>query len=290
MGVSERHLFDQGERFMSTTRRTFLRSTGLAAAVIGFTRTGALAANADDPWPDLARDAFNKRLIIDGTGVLTLEMPYRAEDASIVPVTIRSVLAPGDERRVKAFTLVIDQNPAPVAATFALGPKSGVSSIATRVRVDSYTNIHAVAELDDGKLYVVATYVKASGGCSAPATKNADEAIASLGQMRLRQFSGTDAASASRPREAQIMVHHPNNSGLQMDQVTRLYVPAFFVQDLKVWQGDDLVFAMDGGISISEDPNIRFTYTPNGATTLRAEARDTENHVFKGEWPVQAQM
>jgi sulfur-oxidizing protein SoxY len=273
---------------MSATRRTFLRSAGIAATVIGVARTGTLAANADDPWPDLARDAFNKRPLLDGTGVLTVEMPYRAEDASIVPVTIRSALAPGDGRRVKAFTLVIDQNPAPVAATFALGPSSGVSSIATRVRVDSYTNVHAVAELDDGNLYVVATYVKASGGCSAPAAKNADEAVANLGQMRLRQFPATDAASASRPREAQIMVRHPNNSGLQMDQVTRLYVPAFFIQDLKVWQNDDLVFAMDGGISISEDPNIRFTYTPNGAATLRAEARDTENHVFRSEWPVQA--
>ena len=289
MGVGER-LFGQGDRFMSATRRTFLRSTGLAAAVVGFARTGPLAATAEDPWPDLARDAFNKHLLVDGTGILTLDMPYRAEDAAIVPVTIRSALAPGDTRRVKSFTLVIDQNPAPVAGTFALGPNSGVSSIATRVRIDSYTNVHAVAELDDGKLYMVATYVKASGGCSAPAAKNADEAIASLGQMRLRQFPATDAAPASRPREAQIMVRHPNNSGLQMDQVTRLYVPAFFIQDLKVWQGDDLVFAMDGGISISEDPSIRFTYTPNGATTLRAEARDTENHVFKGEWPVQAQM
>ena len=184
---------------MSATRRTFLRSTGLAAAAIGFARTGTLAATVDDPWPDLARDAFNKRPLNDGTGVLTLEMPIRAEDASIVPVTIRSALAPGDERRVKAFTLVIDQNPAPVAATFALGPNSGVASIATRVRVDSYTNVHAVAELDDGKLYMVATYVKASGGCSAPAAKNADEAIASLGQMRLRQFPATDAASGEPP-------------------------------------------------------------------------------------------
>jgi sulfur-oxidizing protein SoxY len=289
MGVSERHLFGQGDRFMSATRRTFLRSTGLAAAVVGFARSGTLAATADDPWPDLARDAFNKHLLVDGTGILTLDMPYRAEDAAIVPVTIRSALAPGDTRRVKSFTLVIDQNPAPVAGTFALGPNSGVSSIATRVRIDSYTNVHAVAELDDGKLYVVATYVKASGGCSAPAAKNADEAVASLGQMRLRQFPATDPAPASRPREAQIMVRHPNNSGLQMDQVTRLYVPAFFVQDLKVWQDDDLVFAMDGGISISEDPNIRFTYTPNGARTLRAEARDTENHVFRNEWRVQAQ-
>jgi sulfur-oxidizing protein SoxY len=139
---------------MPATRRQFMTSAGLTAAMIGVAGRGALAESTDDPWPDLARDAFNKRLIVDGTGVVTVEMPYRAEDASIVPVTIRNTLSPGDQRRVKAFTLVIDQNPAPVAATFALGPNSGVSSIATRVRVDAYTNVHAVAELDDGKLYV----------------------------------------------------------------------------------------------------------------------------------------
>jgi sulfur-oxidizing protein SoxY len=63
-------------------------------------------------------------------------------------------------------------------------------------------------------------------------------------------------------------------------------VPAFFVRDLKVWQGDDLVLALDGGISISENPSIRFTYRPNGAKTMRVEATDTDDHVSKGEWPV----
>src|SRR5262245_21748405 len=58
-----------------------------------------------DPWPDLARDAFNGRPMADGTGVLAIEMPYRAEDAAIVPVTLRLTLPPEDTRRVKAITL-----------------------------------------------------------------------------------------------------------------------------------------------------------------------------------------
>jgi sulfur-oxidizing protein SoxY len=72
-----------------------------------------------------------------------------------------------------------------------------------------------------------------------------------------------------------------------MDQVTRLYTPVSFVRELRIWQGDDLVLAMDGGISISEDPNIRFDYAPNGAAAFRAEAVDTDDHVFVGEWPVE---
>ncbi len=45
---------------------------------------------------------------------------------------------------------------------------------------------------------------------------------------------------------------------------------------------------MDGGIPISENPNIRFSYVPNGASTFRVEAQDTEGQVFKAEWPVEA--
>jgi sulfur-oxidizing protein SoxY len=44
---------------------------------------------------------------------------------------------------------------------------------------------------------------------------------------------------------------------------------------------------MEGGISISEDPNIRFTYVSNGAKQLRAEAKDTEGRVFQREWKVE---
>lgn len=281
-----------GAATMSRTSVGILIIAAIAAIAVNAVagRVAFAAEAAADPWPGLVQDVFKGRPLEDGNGVLALDVPNRAEDAAIVPLTVRATLPAGDARRVKAITVVIDQNPAPVAATFELGPHAGTSSISTRVRIDSYTNVHAVAELSDGKLYAVAAYVKASGGCSAPALKNADEAKASLGQMKFRQFVNSGEAPTGLMREAQIMLRHPNNSGLQMDQVTRLYVPAFFVRELRIWQGDDLVLFMDGGISISEDPNIRFNYLPSGAKTFRAEAIDTENHVFTGTWPVDPQM
>lgn len=244
------------------------------------------AAEPHDPWPGLVQDIFKSRPIQDGSGVIAVEMPYRAEDAAIVPVTLRSKLSPDDKRRMLAVTLVIDQNPAPMAARFELGPDANVTEISTRVRVNSYTDVHAVAELSDGQLYMVKTFVKASGGCAAPAAKNADEAKARLGQMRYRQFARSGQGPAGA-REAQIMVGHPNNSGLQMDQLTQLYIPAFFVNEVRLWQDDSLVLAMEGGISLSEDPNIRFTYAPNGAKRFRAEARDTDGHIFRNEWKIE---
>jgi sulfur-oxidizing protein SoxY len=222
-----------------------------------------------------------------GAGVLAVEMPARAEDASLVPVTLRSKLSPADTRRIKTITLVIDKNPAPMAAKFTFGQDANVTAISTRVRVNNYTDVHAVAELTDGQLYVTKVYVKASGGCSAPAAKNPEEAKAHIGQMRYRQFAQSSDGAMSGAREAQVMIGHPNNSGLQMDQLTQLYIPAFFIDDLKLSQDGSLVLAMEGGISISEDPNIRFTYVPNGAKHFEAVAKDTQGHLFQHEWPVE---
>ena len=260
--------------------------TGLLSGLIAACPLPAASTDGYDPWPGLVQDIFSNRPMNDGSDVIAIEMPSRAEDAAIVPVTLRTKLAPTDSRRVLAITLVVDQNPSPMAAKFELGPDAHVSEISTRVRVNNYTDVHAVAELSDGKLYMTKTFVKASGGCSAPAAKNADEAKNRLGQMKLRQFARSDQGSADRSRETQIMIGHPNNSGLQMDQATQLYIPAFFINELRLWQEDSPVLAMEGGISISEDPNIRFTYVSNGAKHFRAEAKDTSGHVFRNEWKI----
>jgi len=43
------------------------------------------------------------------------------------------------------------------------------------------------------------------------------------------------------------------------------------------------VFTLTGGISISEDPNIRFTYAPgNPDDVIEVTASDTDNRTMKG--------
>ena len=118
-------------------------------------------------------------------------------------------------------------------------------------------------------------FVRAAGGCSAPASKDAAAALAALGQMKVRWYEGEGGASGRR--EAQVMLRHPNYSGLQRDQMTQLYIPPHFVDTLEVRQGDELLFAMSGGISISEDPTFRFAYEDAGAGEL-----DGQRHRHRG--------
>ncbi|WP_202913297.1 quinoprotein dehydrogenase-associated SoxYZ-like carrier [Acuticoccus sediminis] len=268
-----------------------LRQGTLAAALVAGTLAGgaALAAESDGTaWSDIRGSLFGDTAMKDD-GLIAIEAPYRAEDAAIVPVTIRTDVPQGDPRHVAKITLVIDENPAPVAATFTLGEGANVTAIATRVRINAYTPVHVVAELSDGSLHVAETYVKASGGCAAPMAKDQDVADANIGKMKMRWFGRplTDIDATPDPihATAQLMIRHPNNSGLQMDQVTRFYIPAHFVSNVTIRQGNALVLTMEGGISISEDPNFRFAFVSNGEP-LVVEATDTEGNDFGQTFPV----
>lgn len=241
--------------------------------------TFALAQTGDDPWPGLRKDLFQNREILAEDGAVLLEAPARADDAALVPLTVRMPAAVSGP--VKKLYLVIDKNPAPVAATFEFGEAAGSGErvLSTRVRIDMYSNVRAVIETADGRLHMTSRFVKAAGGCSAPALKDMDQAIASIGKMQLRTF---EAASTPVPaREAQLMIRHPNYSGLQMNQLTGLYIPAKFVSEIAVKRGPELVFRMEGGISLSEDPNIRFTYQGSATQGLEVTAKDTDGKVFE---------
>jgi sulfur-oxidizing protein SoxY len=267
-----------------------IRKVAIVCSVAVIQLGPAGTADAEDVWSELKGDLFGDRSIQDGADWLRIEAPYRAEDAALVPIDIIALHPQDDGHFIKTITLVIDQNPAPVAAVFHFGPNSGSASLSTRVRVNAYTDVRAIAETGDGDLYMASRFVKAAGGCSAPALKDPDAAMANLGKMKLRQFDskpeGETAEDTAGIREAQLMIRHPNYSGLQMDQITRYYIPARFVHDIEIRQGDDVIMSVDGAISLSEDPTIRFHFQPNGSGQLTATVKDTEGAEFTETWSI----
>jgi sulfur-oxidizing protein SoxY len=240
-------------------------------------------AGSEKIWAALKGDVLGDRPILLDTGLIRIEAPKRAQDAALVPVDI--YIDPAKAAGVKKVTMVIDVNPAPVAATFQIGKDAGVTHLSTRVRVNDYSWLRVIAETDSGELHMSQTFVKASGGCSAPAVKNSKDALASMGQMKLRQFVPPAEETMTKAQELQLMIRHPNNSGLQRDPLTQYFIPAHFVQNLSILQGDRLILAMEGGISISEDPNFRFDFAAHGTDDIRVEAVDTDGKVFTDKWP-----
>jgi sulfur-oxidizing protein SoxY len=254
---------------------------GLLSAVTG---VSAQIISGDNPegsviWQKVRTSLFQSRAIITaGKDVMSLEVPVRAEDAAIVPVAIRAGFTQTPTRYIDKVYLIIDNNPSPIAAIFQFTPLSGRADIETRVRIDQYTHVRAIAETNDGKLYMTTHFVKAAGGCSAPPGKDAQAALASLGRMKFRVDNN---AAANQPVLAQLMISHPNNSGLVMDQVSRLFAPAHFVRQVRVSYDGQLVMSADVDFSISENPNFRFYFQPHGNGELKAELVDSNELQFE---------
>ncbi len=174
---------------------------------------------------------------------MSLEAPANTPDPAATPLTLR--FADDDHRRIKRVRVFIDNNPSPLVATvdFASVP---VTEIDMRVRIDRFTSVRAIAETADGGLEMRSTWVKASGGCSAPPSASSP---GELGEIRVR----TSADSKS----VQIGIRHPNASGFQIDPRTGDPIPAHYIAHIRVSAGGGVLVDADTGISLSENPALR---------------------------------
>lgn len=240
----------------------------------------------DDPdaspiWRKVRVSLFQDRPITtDSTDVVALESPPRAEDAAVVPIAIRARFDQSEARYIQRLYLVVDRNPSPISAIFNLTPLSGRADIETRIRVEDFSFIRAVAELNDGSLHMATRFIKASGGCSAPAGRDMAQAMANLGRWRMRVEGQPEAG---RPAMAQLMISHPNEAGLAMDQVSRTYATPHFVRQIEVTYGGKPVLSADIDFSISENPNFRFYFTPRDKDgQLAVHFVDNQDLAFEG--------
>lgn len=230
-------------------------------------------------WKQLQESIFPHKTVLDSGGLITVDAPPRALDAALVPVELHISGA----KPVKSVYLIIDDNPAPLAAHFVFGPKSDPRDLKLRVRVNAYTNIHAIAETQDGELHAASKFVKAAGGCSAPAGPDDAAALADLGRMKLRLLGDFNAG---KPMQAQLMIRHPNFNGMQMNQLTRFYTPARFIRTIDATYDGAQVFHLDADISLSTDPVITFGFVPHGKGQMKVVAQDSNNTVFANSFDV----
>ncbi|MEJ8822822.1 quinoprotein dehydrogenase-associated SoxYZ-like carrier [Variovorax humicola] len=277
-------------RFKTLSRRAVGYCAPLFIALLSIVplgmgqNTAAQIKTADNPdaspiWKKVRVSLFQSRPIAAASDdVISLVVPVRAEDAAVVPIAIKTRMRQTHARYIDKVYLIIDNNPSPISAIFRFTPQSGRADIETRVRVDEYTHIRAIAETNDGKLQMATAFVKASGGCSAPPGKDAEAALKTLGRMKL---SVEGHADSDQPQLAQLMISHPNNSGLALDQVTRLYTPPHFVRQVDITYAGQPVMSADVDFSISENPNFRFYFVPRGDGELKAEVVDSHDLRFE---------
>lgn len=254
----------------------------LVALASGSAHAGEGSSSA---WESIKRELIGTANVQENSDFLVIDAPEKAEDSAVVPVSI-SIMESFTEEIAKLY-LVIDKNPSPVAAVINFGPAAGSSGrrlFTTRVRIDAQSAVRAILKTSTGRYYMASRHVNAAGGCSATSSKDLD-GTAPEGETRIRVFA--PAPDSAWLPEAQVMIRHPNHNGMQQNSVTGEFVPARFIEQIKVKASERTVFDMAAGISISANPNIRFTFAASPVLSLSVESFDTAGSNFTGHYPQQ---
>lgn len=260
----------------------------LIGLIVGLFVVDAHCAGANesdiDVWATFLKPKyFGDAELIEGRSVIDMKTPYRAEDSAFTPVSITAGMEQTPERFIQKIYLFVEKNPQPLVGVFNLTPEMGRADLAMRVRVDKYTNVHAIAVMNNGEHHKVTNFVKAQGGCSAPLAADFAAAMDRIGDMKFR-------AVQSKQEEdllvGQFLLSHPNITGMQKDQKTQLIRPEHYVKTIRLYQGDTLIMTAETGFSVSADPSFRFFFKPNGAGELRAEVEDSKGLNWEKNFPI----
>ena len=104
--------------------------------------------------------------------------------------------------------------------------------------------------------------------------------------MRIRV---DDILTPGRPALVQLMISHPNDPGLAMDQLTRTYAAPHFVRSVEVRYDGTPLLSAEVDFSISENPNFRFFFIPGQGGELEAKATDNQDQEFTARLKLDSQ-
>ena len=263
---------------------------GLVIMMVAFggSFTSAVQANTDqskvDVWQAFLKPKYFENVdMIEDSNVIELKTPYRAEDASVTPVSIKAAFPQSEERSIDKIYMFVDENPQPLVGIFHLTKEMGRADLAMRIRVDKYTNVRAIAVLNNGEHHMVTNFVKAQGGCSAPLAADYKRAMEKLGDMK---FKTVGDINEDRTMVGQFLLSHPNVTGMQKDRKTQLIRPAHYVEKIKIFYNGTHIMTAETGFSVSADPSFRFFFKPEGGGELTAEVVDSKGNEWTQKFSV----
>lgn len=108
---------------------------------------------------DIALKEFFGALPMEESAAITFKVPDIAENGAVVPVSVAT-----DIEGVESITIMVDENPNPLSASFNISPDA-VADISTRVKMGKSSMVRALVKTSD-KVYFTTKEVKVTiGGC-----------------------------------------------------------------------------------------------------------------------------
>lgn len=256
-----------------------------AASALALCATQTAGA-AEASWPDLKHALFGEQILISSQGVIEIDAPYRTSNDA--RTHLGGTIAVPEGTTIESVMVVLDENPMPVSAVFDFAKGVPTFSFDVTMRVNGPTPMHVIAKTTDGHHFVSEAFVKTSGtgACAAPPGTDPELALATLGDMdldvtdtpQLVSLASLSTQPAPVEKDLTIAIDHPSHSGLQMDQISLLFIQARFIDTIEVdVNGQDFV-DITGSISLSENPDIKIS-VPGSSRYMDVTLTDTDGFI-----------
>ena len=262
-----------------------MKASHLIAAMFYVLASPAWASS--EAWENVRALLYGDRPMQNGDALIAIDAPYRTPDDARAELAAQVVAPRGT--KVAKVSLVLDENPMPVSAVFEMEEPLPSFYFDVTMRVNGPTPMHIIAETTDGRLWVSETFVKTSGlgACAAPPGTDPKLASENLGTMEAELVGRVPALGtltrltnlgADRSNKLDLNIDHPSNSGMQMDQISLLFIPMRYVETVDIDLDGAGYVQMTGSISLSENPRVGIS-VPGRAQSVDVTMTDTDGTV-----------
>ncbi|MBY6120270.1 thiosulfate oxidation carrier protein SoxY, partial [Mameliella alba] len=112
----------------------------VAALLLGAT---ALPCFAGESWDQIREELYGTRPLLDGARLIALDVPYRTPNDARTQIAAHVVAPEGGQ--IARVSVILDENPMPVSAVFALDSPQDSFFFDVTMRVNGPTPLHVVA-------------------------------------------------------------------------------------------------------------------------------------------------
>jgi sulfur-oxidizing protein SoxY len=216
----------------------------------------------------------------DPQHAISFDVPPVVEDGGVVPISLQLNHPMEPDHYIRSIDFFDENSLIKLKAIARFSPEIGRAQLSTSIRLAKSTRLKAVAECNlHGRWLSVSPEVQVGeSGCGAAIAR---PTLNFSGNILKVKFLGR--ARKGKPRRINLTVKHPMESGITMEKdgkTTRSF-PAFFMKDIRVFYGGNLVSEFQLGPGLSNNPVLGFNLQTDKNGPLKLKATNTEGQSFE---------
>lgn len=273
------------------SRRAFLALAPAAVGLLGEGRArqafgGSQARHLRSDDPDLLPPFERLHLPV-------LELPIVTANGAKVPVVVEMAHPMEPEHSITSIHVVNERDPVPSKGVFSFTPANGQVYLAFQVRLDhGASEVLVTAECNRHGCWSSTRSInipKGAGGCAGeappPSRTNGDEILPP--QIRIPQLVKRGRIRPDEIVDVQLKIRHPNRTGLVVrnGKFVQESEP-FYLKDLEVFYGGELVSGFAMTSALSDDPFITFRLRARREEPIRIVLTNSRGQRFEATHPI----